>query len=240
MPKGFSFWLQMISLAVAVLLLSVHPWDWRVGLASGLGLLVVAGGWMRTQIRRLERQHRERAAREQLELLSLQRHDWLNHLQVLLGFTTLNKAERIAPYLQELVKRLDIERVSSQVEPPELALKLALLNRDHPEWHWVVEVGEELGPLKGNAADRIGWILEQTATWLKPFAGEAGEVKELYLQLSGYQGGFLLQFRPEGEEKYPTGEWQQLREKIKACGGEAMLRDSGRFFDIRVPSERNT
>lgn len=237
MPKGFSFGLQIAFLAMGVLLLSVYSGDWRVGLALGVGWLLVAAGWMRTWMRRLEKQDRERSVREQLELLSWQRHDWLNHLQVLMGFTSLNKPERMSSYLQELVHRLEI---TSQVEPPQLALRLALLRRDHPEWQWVLEVEEGLGPLKEKAADQIGWILEATAVWLKPFAEEQGEVRELYLQLSQNPEGWLLRFRPEGEEKYPTGEWQQLREKIKAYGGEAMLGDSGRFFDIQVPSGRNT
>ncbi len=90
------FGLQIAFLAMGVLLLSVYSGDWRVGLALGVGWLLVAAGWMRTWMRRLEKQDRERSVREQLELLSWQRHDWLNHLQVLMGFTSLNKPERMS------------------------------------------------------------------------------------------------------------------------------------------------
>lgn len=242
-PYGWGFWLKWVTpLGVGILLLSVQPWGWPVGLALGLVLITVTLWWMGCWFRQLERHFQEENACEQLELLHRQRHDWMNHLQVLIGFSSLNKPERILPYLQGLVDRLELERQGSRVKNPSLALGLTLLNQRYPEWRWTLEIGGEVDHLPKNVAGQTCEILEKTAVWLKPFAQGEGDLKDLYLQLFLDQGTLLFRYMPEWEEEkgFPPGEWEQLRAMIKVCGGEPVLRDSGRSFDIRVPVEGNT
>ncbi|SFR08270.1 Sensor_kinase_SpoOB-type, alpha-helical domain [Desulfoscipio geothermicus DSM 3669] len=102
-----------------------------------------------------------------LELLSLQRHDFLNHLQVISGLLQLNKEDRAREYIREVTR--DIVRLSRVVhlKVPEVAAAFLIAHHrfaDHDiEVHYDVQAdlagcavpGKELGPVLEDVLQNI-------------------------------------------------------------------------------------
>lgn len=71
-----------------------------------------------------------------LEFISVQRHDFLNHLQVISGLLQLNKGDKIRDYIRQV--SLDVEKLSrvSHIKNPYVAAAL-LLGHNQAEKHQV-------------------------------------------------------------------------------------------------------
>ncbi|MCL5935612.1 MAG: Spo0B domain-containing protein [Firmicutes bacterium] len=63
-----------------------------------------------------------------LEIMSLQRHDFLNHLQVISGLVQLNKADRVKEYIKQVSTEMEKMSRISCLRVPEAALALLLGN----------------------------------------------------------------------------------------------------------------
>lgn len=53
--------------------------------------------------------------REQLEYYRLQRHDFLNHAQVIMGYLQLGKADKALEYMHEMIDGFDAEQTAGQI-----------------------------------------------------------------------------------------------------------------------------
>ena len=76
--------------------------------------------------------------KELLEVLRVQRHDFMNHLQIISGMVQLNKSDRVFGYIQELSRVMSEEGKIIALALPEAAAAL-LINR-----HQAVGRGVEL------------------------------------------------------------------------------------------------
>jgi sensor histidine kinase regulating citrate/malate metabolism len=59
-----------------------------------------------------------------LEVIHVQRHDFLNHLQVISGFLQLNKPERIREYIKLVTADMNVMSQTSRFKIPELTAAL--------------------------------------------------------------------------------------------------------------------
>ncbi|PTX59405.1 sensor kinase SpoOB-type protein [Melghirimyces profundicolus] len=242
MAYGWSVWLKRaVPLGGGLLLLSVQPWGWPVGIPMGLSLFAVILWGLRHQEREWEERTRRDRIRSQLRLISRQRHDCMNHIQVLLGYVSLGRTERIAPYLQELSERLTMEREASRVGSPSLALALITLNQRFPEWRWVTDIDEEAARLPQGLGECARLSLMETAGWLQEYAESDTEPADVYLKLIRKNGDLRLTLQPEWEPaSVKTGDWEGLREKLSSEG--IILESSGpeEGIRIRIRSEGHT
>ncbi len=72
-----------------------------------------------------------------LEFVSVQRHDFLNHLQVISGLVQLNKSDRVKDYIRQVC--MDIERLSRVIHLKNPYVAAALMLGNHQaEMHQVV------------------------------------------------------------------------------------------------------
>ncbi|GBF34869.1 signal transduction histidine kinase [Desulfocucumis palustris] len=72
-----------------------------------------------------------------LEFISVQRHDFLNHLQVISGLVQLNKSDRVIDYIRQVC--IDVERLSKVIHLKNPYVAAALLLGNHQaEMHQVV------------------------------------------------------------------------------------------------------
>lgn len=188
--------------------------------------------WLRRLSEDWIEHNRVETARHQLTQLRRQRHDWMNHIQVLLGYASLNKTDRITIYLRQLTEQLEMERKLAQVKHPLLALSLVTIQRRHPEWRWTLEL-ESVDQLPEQRADQIRKVLEEVAGWLNPWASQ--EVPDLYCRLSGQEDGVQIFFHPEWDaETVPASEWCALREQIKIYGGSMDSTDRDTNITIQI------
>jgi len=101
-----------------------------------------------------------------LRWLTRLRHDWLNEIQVLLGYCSMNKTDRVRPYLLRLAKELEQERTVSQIPHPLLAVALIQLLRHTPGWRWQIEFLMETGDLSAQQGDDAAVYVENLAKCL--------------------------------------------------------------------------
>lgn len=59
-----------------------------------------------------------------LEVIQVQRHDFLNHLQVISGFLQLNKPEQAGDYIKQVIADLKVISQTAWVEIPEVTAAL--------------------------------------------------------------------------------------------------------------------
>ncbi|SDC19854.1 Sensor_kinase_SpoOB-type, alpha-helical domain [Melghirimyces thermohalophilus] len=233
MSNGWSFWLKRsFPVAAGILLIAVQPWGWKVGIPIGVLLWMGIIRWLRRLSEDWIEHNRVETARHQLTQLRRQRHDWMNHIQVLLGYASLNKTDRITIYLRQLTEQLEMERKLAQVKHPLLALSLVTIQRRHPEWRWTLEL-DSVDQLPEQRADQIRKVLEEVAGWLNPWASQ--EVPDLYCRLSGQEDGVQIFFHPEWDaETVPASEWCALREQIKIYGGSMDSTDRDTNITIQI------
>lgn len=62
---------------------------------------------------------------EQLKFYRLQRHDFLNHWQVIMGYLQLNKVDKALLYMQEGIAGLETEQLIGQI-PQEIVVSILL------------------------------------------------------------------------------------------------------------------
>lgn len=72
------------------------------------------------------------------KLVRNQRHDWMNHVQVIMGYQMMKQTQKLNHYLQKLIQLSNQERKISELKYPPLAAKLLTVNYDFPEWNWEI------------------------------------------------------------------------------------------------------
>ncbi|OYD08244.1 Spo0B domain-containing protein [Paludifilum halophilum] len=218
-----------------ILLMALQPWGWSVGVPLGfLTVCMLLRGWKRFG-RALEKQCRLRNADETLQLLSRHRHDWMNHVQVVTGYASMGQAQRIPPYLEKQVNRLQEERLISRVEPSFLALTLVTLPQEYPEWQWEIHVDESARRLTFRDGERIQAALKEVLSRLTPFSGDGEDPAEIWLRLWKEGKEVRLTLDPELPVDHlpSTIDREELRDRIKRW--KAVLQPEAESMTIRFP-----
>lgn len=78
-----------------------------------------------------------------LQVLNHQRHDWLNHFQVLLGYLKLGRPEQGEEYLQRITDLVCQESTVARLNCPPLSVLFLTFNAIHKDLLLEVEVGNQ-------------------------------------------------------------------------------------------------
>jgi len=78
-----------------------------------------------------------------LEIIRMQRHDFLNHIQVISGFLQLNKIEQARHYIDEAVMQINRFGEFTRLKPPEVAA--ALLGARNQAAKYGIEIDLQAG-----------------------------------------------------------------------------------------------
>lgn len=73
-------------------------------------------------------------------LVRNQRHDWMNHVQVIMGYQMMKQSKKLNNYLQKLIQLSNQERKISELKYSPLAARLLTVNYDFPEWNWKISL----------------------------------------------------------------------------------------------------
>ncbi|UFJ39043.1 Spo0B domain-containing protein [Brevibacillus humidisoli] len=79
-----------------------------------------------------------------LYFLNQQRHDWLNHFQVLLGYLKLGRAEEGEAYLRRVTEEIQQESGIARINSPFLSVFFLTFNALHNDLRLQVEADDQL------------------------------------------------------------------------------------------------
>lgn len=132
---------------------------------------------------RFREQNRIREAKKIKNLLVRMRHDWMNHVQVLMGYLTMNKVDHSKKYLQKMVHRAMRDRKIAEIEYPPLAMLLLTLEHQYSIWRCYISMGENLELSQKDQKD-FYFILRIFFNWLAECAGKHPDWTDIYIEFS--------------------------------------------------------
>lgn len=134
-----------------------------------------------------------------LQLMRVSRHDWQNHLQVILGYLSLKKYDQISNYIAR-VNRLSRQfSIISAFQNSNLAAFLYMLPVNYPKFNYELEVAEELEILtRVNNVDSNIYIrlIEMLDILYKTV--EENPAHSLIINLARMDNTIILNFEYEG------------------------------------------
>ncbi|QKG84108.1 hypothetical protein GXN76_06210 [Kroppenstedtia pulmonis] len=226
-----SFW----PTCLLTILLTVYSGKWWGRWTLGTLLLVsLVFGWWHLQ-REWKRKSETLRAEALLELLGRQRHDWMNHIQVISGYVSVGQERRIPSYLQQVVDQLQEERVTVQVHPPVLAYTLVTLPHDFPEWHWEIYVDPSTPKLTERQGERVKAVLEKIMNGLRSLGFPKVEEQGIWLKL-WVQGKYIhLNLDPElpPDQCLMMEDLHLLQNGIESDKAVVQLEEEGLVVQIR-------
>jgi hypothetical protein len=234
MTQGWWAWLKPLSPAVLCLFFSsVQPWGWRAGVVLGtLGILAMIMG-VRHLYERERARFRIREAETSLTLLDRKRHDWMNHVQVIMGYLSMKQSDRIRPYLERLVQQAQYERRLSQVNHPPLAVALVALPHRFPEWDWEVEIGEGFQSIPPAEGERIRQMVEEAAEEMGRMTPPDDRATVRFRFDKGENGVIFSVNVSKARQVIRKNEWERLKKRIEARQGRFQIFDGG--FMVEIP-----
>jgi len=137
-------------------------------------------------------------SQKMVNLLRLYRHDWLNHLQILLGYASLKKVEKIAEYINNIFQESKQQSLISSFRSPDLAAFLLMLPMEYPNLSVQLDVAEHVVKQEGLYVE---WVLKKLKCFLNLFHQSANEQKDyhqIFLSFVLSEGSLILNFEIEG------------------------------------------
>lgn len=148
--------------------------------------------------------------KEQLGYYRLQRHDFLNHNQVIMGYLQLGKSEKALEYMRREIRGLEAEQAAGQIphgtagaiilgfiislQKEEIPVDFYLEKQMKTEIYWKEFWQEEYGQAL------YGYTRECTQILCEKYRGIDEVYPDVYLNLEGCNGFFFHLKVMQGEE----------------------------------------
>jgi hypothetical protein len=171
--------------------------------ALGAALAAVAGGWIYGEHRHslfVVRKQLEESSETFLNTINVRRHDWMNDLQVLYGYTAMKKYDKLLHFVDTIKERLVKESDISKLGVPSLVLFLHTFQTQCKELELDIRNDGEVNlsklPLDH---DRLTSQLCKMIMRFRAAAVAAdGEVSRLRLRVNRNESGLRVEFIPNG------------------------------------------
>ena len=188
---------------------------------------------------------------QMMQYISSQRHEFLNHLQVVMGLLQLNKLEEAVGYIKKTSENLQRAGLAARVPWPELAAVLTL-------WDWQLResggclslsIAKSLGPIARNPVETVK-IVDQIYQLICSEMQNCGQAAGRRLQVEVFEqrGDYGIRFSwepPAGREMdklafihHPVLERARLLMPRVEMGEEENLLTLTVFFPGEATAER--
>jgi len=176
-----------------------------------------------------------------IETMSVLRHDFLNHLQVILGLVQLNKMDRVKEYIKEV--SLEMERLSkvARLQVPEVAAALMvahfLADKYQVRVLYEVSTNIEQCPVPGEIlAEVLDEALNQSLACLAP-PGVANRYLKISISESEKKIYLKIMFPEPPHRKAETAQASlaEVGRKLQPYGGKvgvAVSNSGGEIFIV--------
>jgi len=159
-----------------------------------------------------------------ISLLQNFRHDWLNHMQVILGYNSLNKSDKIAGYIKQVNEEAKQRTLISKLGQTDLVIFLFMLPVEYPNIDLQLELSEDLNTVNFRS------IGEQLLQLLKGLFGhlqnnllDEHQIHTLLLSMNRLENQLVVNIEYEGNFEPHYTFISTLGEKLKHQGGEFFI-----------------
>lgn len=175
-----------------------------------------------------------------LEVMSVARHDFLNHLQVISGLVQLNKTERVREYINQV--SVEMERLSqvSRLSVPEVAafLMVASFLADKYQVKVIYEINTDIEncPIPGSIlAEVLEEAFHQSLSCLAP-PGVANRHLKITAAKSGKKFFIRIYFPepPHDKAEIAQAKLAEVGKKMSPYGGKVGIAVSGSGGEIFI------
>ncbi|MCL6456490.1 MAG: Spo0B domain-containing protein, partial [Gorillibacterium sp.] len=151
-------------------------------------------------IREQAKQDKRRHEDDFLQILSIYRHEWMNHIQVLMGYIGLGKPDRIEEYVGKIKAKVHQESYLSKMGVPAVIVYYYTFQANHRSLALEFEIEQEVQldrlPDSGVQASRLICQLIELFASLVPL--DSGQHHSLSLEFDQEEDCILLDFVYEG------------------------------------------
>jgi stage 0 sporulation protein B (sporulation initiation phosphotransferase) len=164
--------------------------------------------------------------KELIEVINHQRHDWLNHIQVLLGYLKLERYEMCEEYIHRVIAEANRDTLVSRLGYPPLVAYLLSFHAFHSNMRIEVEIPTSFSLLMLPDGPKLGdFILSVVKLYQKYALYNDGASNNLLLTLHHHEGMLrvVADFAGELDIAAIQLEMDNVKETAEAYGGQAML-----------------
>ena len=188
--------------------------------------LVTTGVVCLTAVVCVQQRRETRDQDDWIACLNVKRHDWLNHIQVIRGYLTLKKHDRLQPYLEHIMSEIEQE---SKMSPGYSPLSRYLLTRqllNDSILH--VHIVEGLKIANDGQGERLMKTIQEVESFVRNVYAKIPEPQaKIEMTLAPFEGGIMLyidfpdHFRLRRALR--EADWTGLRNKVSSRNGEVFF-----------------
>jgi len=185
---------------------------------------------------------------ELVKYIREQRHDFMNHIQVLWGFLQLNRVDKALKYISNINKRCEILSQAFKLENPALSLFLYTHIKQAYKWEVDVNLEVDVENIDGYASDKICGVLDFLGMLFNEVLLKTEKLKDktIYIDLYIQDNTFYIVFSNDSSN-YPEEEIQSYKtlnseiysaiEALKLHGAEVYYRSRGDYVIFKIGIE---
>lgn len=166
-----------------------------------------------------------------VHLMKIYRHDWLNHVQVILGYVSLKKCEKIKDYMDRVYETVKQDSTISNFKDKNLAAYLYLFPIQYPNLDIQLEVGENVNETMNQTDGK--WVLSYLKEFINILASNDKnheQISPLYLSITHNNQYIMVTIEYEGEVSSIITKINQI--------GEQLAKEQGYFsVDLHTSNE---
>lgn len=173
-----------------------------------------------------------------LKMVNLRRHDWLNHIQVLLGQHSMQNYEEIRAYLNQLVDQLQNENHIARLGNSNFSLDLLTYPVRYPEIQFEVVIPEVIQLHEYGITDEVIGLIRNFLNCFGEFLSpESAESPSLLLTMGKIKDQVLVTLDFVGHLRWELMEesWNKIKTNLEAQGVkpiEKVKRDNEWVVDL--------
>lgn len=213
----------------------LEPFGERGTLIFFLASLIALFGGSYYQYIQLKVKEAEKAK----ELISLHRHDLMNHIQVLMGYLSMKRIDPMKTYIEQMVRRAQGERLVSEFRYAPLAVTLLTLPHRFNSWQVDIQIEESIRFSHQTAEKKLLMIVNQVLPWLDyKLQKDQAFIKNLVIHLARSEQGIRLTAKIVEEQGKNVSlfsysrEWIKLKQSVKKWDGDLRLSPDGKGLII--------
>ncbi|TCS78760.1 Spo0B domain-containing protein [Tepidibacillus fermentans] len=180
------------------------------------------------QLREMNLLHKENDPQEcndkLISLLRNYRHDWLNHLQVILGYVSLKKLDKISSYIMQVHEEARQHTLISKLKHKDLAVFLYMIPIEYPNIQIQLELANDLPEI--DFREEGTWILQTLQSIFSLLQQQSIDQHYIYssiLSMNRLEKQIVVNIELEGNLTSYHESITQIGEQVKQQGGQFFI-----------------